>query len=128
MKKINIRALLFVGLVAALVVAVNLQADDYSKQAAAKNTESNRFLVEVPHTVEDCLQSLDATKALGSEKLSNWGWGCMSGDHTAYLIVNAKAEAEALKWVPAVDVSKAKVHKLSVFTAEQIQAFHQMQK
>ena len=128
MKKINVRGLIFMTLVAALVIAVNLQADDYSRKAAAKDQGLTRFLVEVPHTIEDCLQALDETKALGNEKLMKWSWGCVTGDHTAYILVDAKNEAEALKWVPASETSKAKVMKLTVFTPEQIQAFHQMQK
>ena len=105
--------------------ALTASADDYGKTSAPKATPT-QYLVEVPHTVAECLASLDETKAMGAEKLNQWSWGCMFGDHTAYLIVNAKSETEALANVPEAERAKAKVIPLTKFTVEQIQSFHAM--
>ena len=103
--------------------ALTAGAGGYDKSSANKATPT-QYLVEVPHTVEQCLASLDETKAMGAEKLNQWSWGCMFGDHTAYLIVNAKSEAEALANVPSAERPLAKVFPLTKFTVQQIEAFH----
>ena len=111
------------ALVLVALFALTASADDYGKTSAPKATPT-QYLVEVPHTVAECLASLDETKAMGAEKLNQWSWGCMFGDHTAYLIVNAKSEAEALANVPSAERPQAKVFPLSKFTAQQIESFH----
>ena len=40
------------------------------------------YLIESPHTKEECLQALDDVLARGPEFLARFEWGCMSGDHT----------------------------------------------
>ncbi len=116
--------------VAILVVAQVSSADDYSAKKSAKaaqaasNPTVSGYLIEIPHTMESCLKALDDVKALGGDKLAKYSWGCMAGDHTAYLIVNAASDAEALQWVPASERGAAKLIKLNKFTPEQIEAFH----
>jgi len=82
-----------------------------------------RFMVIAPHTKEDCLNALDQVKAMGNKMLEKCDWGCMAGDHTCYVVVEAKDEADARKMIPA-DWSKAMVHPLNKFTAAQIESFH----
>ena len=105
--------------------ALTATAGGYDKSAAPKATPT-QYLIEVPHTTEECLASLDETKALGAEKLNQWSWGCAFGDHTAYLIVNAKSETEALANVPSNERPQAKVFPLTKFTVQQIESFHAM--
>lgn len=99
------------------------RAGDSYKSAASTPT-ATEYLIESSHTTESCLKALDEVKNLGSDKLDHWSWGCMYGNHTGYLIVKAKSEAEALNNVPAADRDKAKVYPLGKFTAEQITAIH----
>jgi hypothetical protein len=105
--------------------ALTASAGGYEKASAAKATPT-QYLIQVPHTVEQCLASLDEAKAMGADKLNQWSWGCSFGDHTAYLIVNAKNETEALANVPSAERPQAKVYPLTKFTIQQIESFHAM--
>jgi hypothetical protein len=108
-----------------LLFALTASAGDDQKSAYSKpKATPTQYLVEIPHTVEECLASLDETKALGQEKLNQWTWGCVFGNHTAYCIVNAKSETEALANVPSAERAKAKVFPLTKFTVQQIESFH----
>jgi hypothetical protein len=82
-----------------------------------------RFLVIAPHTKEECLKSLDEVKAMGNKALDKCDWGCMAGDHTCYVILEAKDEADARKMLPG-DWTNATFHPLNKFTAAQIESFH----
>ncbi len=126
----TIKNSLLVALAAAsLLLSSNLQADDYhSKSSSSSAATPTQYLIVVPHTPEECLNALDETKAMGADKLARWDWGCAFGDHTAYIIVDAKSEAEALALVPPSERGKAKLTKLTKVTAAQIEAFHQMKK
>jgi hypothetical protein len=85
------------------------------------------YLIISPHTPENCLVTLDAVKAEanGSAELAKWEWGCMSGDHTGYMIVPATSPDDALKHVPEMERAQARAVALNKFTPEQIKAFHE---
>jgi len=112
----------------AFIFAMNLYAGDGSSKAKMPSSSSSGmslYLVEVPHTTESCLAALDGTKDLGINKLNQYEWGCMVGDHTGYVMVEAKSVDDVLKdWVPESQRSDAKVIKLNKFTAEQIASYH----
>jgi hypothetical protein len=83
------------------------------------------FLVETPHTKEECLKVLDEELALGPDVLKKTFYGCAKGnDHTGYAIVDVKNEAEARKIVPGFLVSKASIIEVGQFTPEMIRSFH----
>ncbi len=83
-----------------------------------------RYLIESPHTKEECLQALDETLALGSDVLAQYQFGCMDGDHTGWAIVEAGSKEEARRMVPAAVRAKARIVELTSFTPEQIRSFH----
>ena len=83
------------------------------------------YLIRSPHTKEECLNTLDETLKEGPEVLSQFEWGCMRGDHTAYGIVRADNESDARNLVPGVVRSKATVQEVMRITPEQIRQFHQ---
>ena len=83
-----------------------------------------RYLIQSPHTPEECLQALDENLAQGPDALARYDWGCMAGDHTGYAIVEAASEAAARSTVPPRVRGKARVVELAKFTPEQIQSFH----
>jgi hypothetical protein len=95
--------------------------------AAATSHGATEYLVEVTHTPETCLKSLDEIKAEGAAKLNQWSWGCKFGNHTGYTIVKAASETEALNIVPADERANAKVFPMSKFTVDEIAALHQPQ-
>jgi hypothetical protein len=88
--------------------------------------EMSAYLVNSPHTAEECLGALDEVAASDKNALDNWYWGCMDGDHTGYEIVQASSRTEALKVVPENLRAKAKATKLNKFTAEQVASMHKM--
>ena len=83
------------------------------------------FLVETPHTKEECLAVLDGQLALGPDVLKKTFYGCAKGDdHTGYAIVDVKDEAEARKIVPGILAKKARIIEVGQFTPEMIKKFH----
>jgi hypothetical protein len=85
-----------------------------------------RYLIESPHTTEECLRALDEILAGGPGALAKYDFGCMSGDHTGYCIVEAGSESDARNAVPSFLRSKTRIVKVDKFTPEQIKSFHQM--
>lgn len=83
----------------------------------------NRYLVETSHNREDCLHVLDQFVAYGH--ITNFEWGCESGICSGWAMVEAENEEQALYSVPSLLRDRAKVIKLSKFTPEKIQEFHE---
>jgi hypothetical protein len=81
-------------------------------------------MIQVPHTKDECMRSLDETLAAGTEVLSKYEFGCMKGDHTAYAMVNTQDESSARNLVPQFLRSKAKVIPVQRMTPESIKALH----
>jgi hypothetical protein len=65
-----------------------------------------KFLVISPHTHEECTQVVKQTLAIGY--LTHFYWGCKSGDHTGYAMIDAASEKEALLSIPTVIRDKGK--------------------
>jgi len=84
-----------------------------------------KYMIESPHTEEECLKALDETLAKGSDLLAKFEWGCMAGEHTDWTIVEAGSESAARNMLPTFVRSKARVIKVSKFTPEQIKSFHE---
>ncbi|HJY62667.1 MAG TPA: hypothetical protein VJ455_00820 [Ignavibacteria bacterium] len=83
----------------------------------------NRYLVETSHNREDCLHVLDQFVAYGH--ITHFEWGCESGVCTGWAFLEAESEEQALLSVPSFIRDKARVIKLSAFTPEKIQHFHE---
>ena len=83
------------------------------------------FLIESPHTKEQCLKALDDTLALGEDVLGKFEYGCMTGDHTAYGIVQAADVDTAKRMVPENLRSEATISEVTPISADQIRQFHQ---
>ena len=82
------------------------------------------FMIQSPHSKEECLHALDETLAAGPEVLAKYEFGCTKGDHTGYAIVNVPDENTARGMVPKFLRSKAKVVQVTPFTPEAIRALH----
>jgi hypothetical protein len=85
----------------------------------------NKYLVESPHSEDECLHVLDQIVATGY--ITHYDWGCEFGVHTGWVILEADNEDEALFSVPAIVRHKAKATRLGKFSPEIIQSFHQNQ-
>jgi hypothetical protein len=83
----------------------------------------DRYLVETPHTDQDCRQLIEQIYAMGY--LHHFDWGCKSGVHCGWAILEAETEAQARLAVPPLVRSKARVIKLDKFDAETDLLLHQ---
>ncbi len=82
------------------------------------------FLIESPHTTEECARAIKHILATGY--ITHFQWACLDGEHTGYLIIEAKDKSEALMLVPSFVRNKARVLELTQFTPEQVKAMHGM--
>jgi hypothetical protein len=82
-----------------------------------------KFLIEVPHEpdVLACAHVVRVFLTSGSHFLTNAEWGCMDGNHTAWLIVDVDSKDEARGVVPAAFRAEAKVTRLTHFKLEAIE-------
>ena len=83
-----------------------------------------QFMIEAPHTKEECLAALDEMKDDEPEVLDQTWFGCMAGDHTGWTTVEARSEAEARGMLPDFLRDKARVVEVNKITPEQIESFH----
>ena len=80
------------------------------------------YLVESPHTPEDCIKTFDYLLAAGY--ITHFYWACPTGEHTGYVIFDAASKSEALMVVPPFVRSKARAVELTQFTPDQVKAMH----
>lgn len=99
---------------------------NHSDKELKEGNTMARYLIESPHTTEECLRALDELLAVGPGVLAKYDFGCMSGDHTGYVIIEAGSEPEARNTVPSFLRGKARIVKVDKFSPEQIKSFHQM--
>jgi hypothetical protein len=84
-----------------------------------------RYLVELPHTKEDCLEALDSVAAFSHALLDRIDWGCGADVHTGWLVMEAQDEATAKMMLPTNIRGRAKAVPLNKFSAEQVKSFHE---
>ena len=79
-----------------------------------------RFLIEVPHGAdkEACNQAIEIFIKTGSHFLTHADWGCLDGEHKAWIIADVGNKDEALLILPSAFRSIAKIVKLTTFTAK----------
>ena len=107
-----------------IVSLVAIGAVVASTPVSAAPSGEDTYLIMSPHTKESCLADLDAVLAETPQLLDSIEWGCMSGDHTGYLIVQAESEDAARQMLPTSLRKDAKIIPLNKFTADQIRSFH----
>jgi hypothetical protein len=81
-----------------------------------------RFLIEVPHEPETvaCAKVVKVFLASGSHLLTHADWGCMDGDHHAWMIVDVANKDEAMAIVPPAFRAQTRVIGLNYFSMDQI--------
>jgi len=82
-----------------------------------------RFLIEVPHEPETvaCARVVEIFLKTGSHFVTHTDWGCMDGDHKAWLIVEVDSKEEARRILPPAFRSHARIVGLNKFSMEQIE-------
>jgi hypothetical protein len=58
------------------------------------------FMIELSHTPETCVAALDELDQNACDLLSEVYWGCMSGRHDGWVVVEAENESAARELVP----------------------------
>ena len=81
-----------------------------------------RFLIEVPHDNQaaECVRAAEIFLRTGSHFLTRAEWGCMDGEHRAWIIVEVGSRDEARGIVPPAFRSQARIVQLNTFTLEQV--------
>ncbi len=82
----------------------------------------DRYLIESPHTNQDCISILKDCLAAGF--LRNFEWGCDDDNHCGWAIIEAENHEQASLSVPPLMRHKAKIVKLAKYTNEYVEALH----
>jgi len=82
-----------------------------------------RFLVEVPHEAEPaaCARAAKVLLEIGSHWVTNADFGCMDGEHRAWIILEGESKTEVRNMLPPVFRSVARVVGLNKFTLAQME-------
>jgi len=82
-----------------------------------------KYLIEVPHdgNKASCNQAIQVFLASGSHFVTHAEWGCMDGDHKAWLIVETKDKREAMRILPSAYQQDAKIIKINKFTRKDLE-------
>lgn len=81
-----------------------------------------KFLIEVPHDPEQeaCARVVEIFLKTGSHFLSNADWGCLDGNHNAWINVEVDSKDEARFILPPAFRAQAKIVQLNKFTIDEI--------
>lgn len=95
-----------------------------TKPADKAEVKKTVYFVQIPHTKEQCINSLVEMKDKGNDLLSKLEYGCMSGDHTAYGFIEGTSEENVKLMLPETDQMSARIVKVKKFTPAEIEKFH----
>lgn len=89
-----------------------------------------KFLIEVPHEAKKiaCARTVRIFLETGSHFLINADWGCLDGEHKAWIIVEVESKEDAQSILPPSLRSEAKIVRLNSFTmeeAEELERYHE---
>ncbi len=82
----------------------------------------DRYLIETPHTEQNCRDLVDLVNAAGY--LNHFEWGCTSGVHCGWATIEAENEAQARLAVPPLVRGQALVVRIVKFTEAILQSTH----
>ena len=90
----------------------------------------NRYMIEIPHdpSAEACVKVVDTFHDTGAHYLTHADFGCASGVHKAWLIIEADSAEQARLVAPPYYRTEAKVIQVKHYThltTEEIVADHQ---
>ncbi len=85
-----------------------------------------RYLIETRHTPKQCLGDLDTVQEQAPELLQKLEFGCRTGIHMGWTIIEASSAQEAVRQIPAAMRDRTRVVEVQRFTPEEIRGFHEM--
>lgn len=59
-----------------------------------------QFMIELAHEPDECIKSLKEIEPEAPDLLDGTFWGCVSGRHAGWVVVNAENQEEALGMIP----------------------------
>ena len=82
-----------------------------------------KYLIEVTHEAEKsaCLRAAQVLLKSGSHFLTNADFGCLDGEHKAWIIVDVSDKEEAQTILPPEYRSSAKIVQLNKFSLGEIE-------
>lgn len=85
-----------------------------------------KYMIQSKHTKGECVQAVNEILKKNPKLLEETHFGCMGGDHTGWVIVEANNESEARNKIPSSLRSKVHVVKVVKFTPGQIKFIHEV--
>jgi hypothetical protein len=84
-----------------------------------------RFLIEVPHEdkAKECALAVKVLLSSGSHYLTHADFGCLDGEHKAWIIIDVDTKEQARYIIPPAYRARAKIVKLNKFSLEEINDF-----
>ena len=81
-----------------------------------------KYLIEVPHGADKgaCDQAIQIFQQTGSHFLTHAEWGCLDGEHKAWIIAEVKSKEEARFILPSAFRANAKITLLTTFSARDL--------
>ena len=82
-----------------------------------------RYLIEVPHEADEvaCQSAIQTFLETGSHFLAHADWGCMDGDHRAWLVMNAENREDVQYALPPSVRPEARIVRLEKFTMADVE-------
>jgi hypothetical protein len=108
-----------------LVVVLISAAGSLYAQTTQQVAPTSKYLVQIPHIPEQCVNTLTEVKDKGDAFLAKFQFGCMCGDHTGYAFLDGKSESDVRQMLPKELQASAKIEKVDMFTAAQIKKLHE---
>jgi hypothetical protein len=89
----------------------------------------SKFLIEVPHGADkaSCDQAIQIFLQTGSHFLTHADWGCLDGEHKAWIVADVPTREDAEMILPPAFRSAAKITRLATFTSKDLrqpETFH----
>lgn len=82
------------------------------------------FMVEIPHTIEECILRIEQMAVNSSDLLEKTEWGCLSGEHTSWTLMEAESEAIARTVLPEDMRDTARIHEVNRLTLDYMRSRH----
>lgn len=81
------------------------------------------YIIEVPHedSKEACMRAVQIFLESGSHFITNADWGCLDGEHKAWIMIDVDEKWEARNILPPEFQKTARITKLTKFSREHAQ-------
>jgi len=91
-------------------------------ESVLDNPIMEKYLIEIKNggDTASCLRSIQSFLSTRSHYVTSVEWGCLEGEHKAWLIIKTENSSDALRIIPAAYRQHAKITRLHKFTGKEI--------